>query len=102
MPRAPHLSPERLPLLKARKGQPGGAFSTLTYMQRRLAEKWLWKFTRRWGNDCPPWRRGILVGVAKRLALNPPGPGFGRRLHGGRGGRARKIQREREAAALAK
>jgi len=96
------LSAERVPLLKAAhpgKRAPGGAFASLTFMQRRLAEKWLWKFTRRWGNDLPPWRRGILTAVAKRLALNPPGPGFGRRLHGAHGGKVSGQRAKARAAA---
>ena len=54
-----------------------GPFSDLTYSQRKAAEAWLWKFCVRWEGDLPPWRRGILIGVARRLALNPPPAGWG-------------------------
>lgn len=54
-----------------------GPFSDLTYPQRKAAEAWLWKFCARWEGDLPAWRRNILVGVARRLALNPPPAGWG-------------------------
>lgn len=47
------------------------AFQTLTWEQQQTAMMWLHKFCKRWGNDLPPWRYGILVGTAKRLALFP-------------------------------
>lgn len=98
MPRVPTVGrPQRYPatrlaLLKAvPRGAKdvGGPFASLTWPQQRAAEQWLWKFCLKWGNDLPPWRRGILIGVAKRLAVNPPVPRFGKRLHGCRGGRVR-------------
>ena len=73
----------RLPLLKAVKGKanPAGPFADLTWTQQRAAEQWLWKFCKRWEGNLPPWRRGILIGVARRLAKNPPVPRFGYKLH---------------------
>ena len=59
---------------------PAGPFADLTWTQQRAAEQWLFKFCAKWGNDLPNWRRGILTGVARRLAMNPPAKGFGRRL----------------------
>ena len=59
----------------------GGPFADLTWQQQRAAEQWLFKFCARWGNDLPNWRRAILIGVAKRLAKNPPAPNFARSLN---------------------
>ena len=56
---------------------PAGPFADLTWSQQRAAEQWLFKFCAKWGNDLPNWRRGILVGVARRLAKNPPAAGWG-------------------------
>jgi hypothetical protein len=79
--RTARYSSERLPLLKEsntdpatgkkRKRLPGGPFSDLTWTQQRAAEQWYWKFCLKWGNDLPAWRRGILIGVARRLAITP-------------------------------
>ena len=97
MPRVPtaakpeRYSAERLPMLQAvKRGKPkaAGPFSDLTWEQQRAAEKWYWKFCLKWGNDLPPWRRGILIGVARRLAVNTLPAGWGKRLHGCRGGLA--------------
>ena len=87
-PGMPRLSNERLHVLKTCKPNSAGPFADLTWEQQQVAQKWLWKFTQRWGNDLPPWRYGILVGVAKRLAKNPPSKGWGFRLHCHRGARA--------------
>lgn len=65
----------------------GGPFADLTWAQQRAAEQWLFKFCQRWGNDLPGWRRAILIGVAKRLAKNPPAKGWGFSLHCHRGAR---------------
>ena len=80
----------RIGVLKAVKAvkKDAGPFSDLTWEQQRAAEKWLFKFCQKWGNDLPPWRRGILTGVARRLAKNPPAPKFGKRLHGSSCGHA--------------
>jgi hypothetical protein len=85
---APH--PERVPKLKACKSprNPAGPFADLTWPQQRAAEQWLFKFCAKWGTDLPPWRRAILIGVAKRLAKNPPAKGWGLsmlRVQGGNG-----------------
>lgn len=58
-----------------------GPFADLTWPQQRAAEQWLFKFCARWGNDLPSWRRAILIGVAKRLAKNPPAEGWGFRMY---------------------
>ena len=90
MPRVPtaakpeRYSAERLPMLQAvkrGKAKAAGPFSDLTWVQQKAAEQWYWKFCLKWGNDLPPWRRGILIGVARRLAVNPPKPRFGYSLH---------------------
>lgn len=62
------------------KRNPAGPFADLTWPQQQAAQQWLAKFFARWGSDLPPWRRAILTGVAKRLALYPPGPKFARSL----------------------
>ena len=89
MPRVPtaakpeRYSAERLPMLQAvkrGKAKAAGPFSDLTWPQQKAAEQWYWKFCQRWGNDLPNWRRGILIGVARRLAVNPPKPNFARSL----------------------
>lgn len=72
---------DRLAVLQSAERIPGGAFASLSFEQRKAAEAWLWKFCQKWGEDLPSWRYAILVGVAKRLAVNPPIPNFGVRLH---------------------
>ncbi len=82
MPRITALDPYRKP------APPGGPFADLTWPQQRAAEQWLWKFCRRRAGDLPQWRRAIRTGVAKRLALNPPDPAWGRKMLSMRGGLA--------------
>ena len=67
---------------------PGGPFASLTWQQQRTAEQWLWRFCQRWKGKLPQWRRAILIGVAKRLALNPPDSAWGRKMLAKRGGLA--------------
>jgi hypothetical protein len=50
------------------------------------------KILEKWGRDLPPWRFAILVGQAKRLALNPPTSAWGRSMLAKRGGLA--VQRK--------
>ena len=90
MPTPPRINPQNVPALKARRSPrtPGGPFAELTWSQQRAAEAWLYKFCQRWGSDLPPWRRAILIGTAKRLALHPPAANFGNVLHGHWGGKA--------------
>jgi hypothetical protein len=90
MTRITALDPYRKP------APPGGAFAALTWPQQQAASHWLWKFTQRWGTDLPPWRRGILTGVAKRLALNPPDSAWARRMLAKRGGLAVQEKYKRE------
>ena len=75
---------------------PAGPFADLTWSQQRAAEQWLFKFCAKWGNDLPNWRRGILIGVARRLAKNPPAVGWGLSMLRVRSGHglARKCRRE--------
>lgn len=90
------LADLRLPLLQSRRPHcdPAGPFAALTWQQQRLAESYLYRFCQRWGSDLPPWRRAILIGVAKRLALHPPPPGWGRSMLAHRGGKATKQKAE--------
>lgn len=84
----------RIPGLESyRRRPPNGTFEALPFEARRDAQMWLWRFCKRWGNDLPQWRRAILVGVAKRLALHPPDSAWGRRMLAKRGGRAAQRRR---------
>ena len=50
------------------------------------ARGWLTRFYQRWKGDLPGWRRAILIGRARWLALHPPTSDWGRRMlaiHGG-------------------
>ena len=77
---------KRIPGLEPyRRRPPNGTFETLQFEARRKAQMLLWGFCQRWGNDLPPWRRAILVGQAKRLALNPPDSAWARRMLAKRG-----------------
>jgi hypothetical protein len=44
----------------------------------------------------PDWRMGILVGQARRLALNPPDSAWGRSMLAARGGPALQRRRREE------
>jgi hypothetical protein len=70
-----------------RRGE-GVYFEDLPWETQRAAEYWLARFCERWGQDLPHWRLAILVGQAKRLALNPPDSAWGRRMLAKRGGYA--------------
>lgn len=67
---------------------PAGPFASLTWQQQRKAEQLLHKFCARWGSDLPHWRRAILTGVAKRLALHPLGSDWGKATFKRRGNKA--------------
>lgn len=65
-----------------------GAFQDLPWEVRCRAYGWLHHFCKRWGSDLPRWRYAILVGQARRLALNPPTPAWGRSMRAKKGGYA--------------
>jgi hypothetical protein len=90
MPRIAALDSYRKP------APPGGPFAALTWPQQRAAEQLLWKFCQRWAGNLPQWRRAILVGQAKRLALNPPDSAWARRMLAKRGGLAVQEKYRRE------
>jgi hypothetical protein len=73
---------------KFRRRDPKGCFTKLPLDAQRRAYEWLHRFVTRWGNDLPNWRFAILVGQAKRLALNPPTSSWGRSMLAKRGGLA--------------
>jgi hypothetical protein len=76
-------------LKQFRKNRAGGSyFEDLPWPVQREAQRWLWKFRQRWGRNLPVWRFAILVGQAKRLALNPPSSEWGRSMLAKRGGYA--------------
>ena len=75
-------------LAKYQGRNPKGYFQDLPRDVKRAAQMWLWHFCKRWGRDLPQWRFAILVGQAKRLALNPPTSEWGRTMLAKRGGYA--------------
>src|SRR5215472_6103871 len=74
---------------------PNGYFNDLPPQARMAAWRWLGKFCERWRRNMPCWRFAILVGQAKRLALNPPDSAWGRSMHSKKGGKA--VQRKYQA-----
>jgi hypothetical protein len=83
-------------LEKYRRRNPKGYFQDLPWEIRTRAHQWLYRFASKWGRDLPAWRFAILVGQAKRLALNPPTSAWGRSMLAKRGGLAvqRKYRQE--------
>jgi hypothetical protein len=79
-------------LEKYRGRNPKAYFQDLPLETQYVAYWWLQKFVTRWERNLPPWRFAILVGQAKRLALNPPTSAWGRSMHAKRGGLA--VQRQ--------
>jgi len=79
-------------LQKYRGRNPKGYFQDLPLELRNRAHQWLFRLCSKWGRDLPAWRFAILVGQAKRLALNPPTSTWGRSMHAKRGGLA--VQRK--------
>jgi len=59
--------------------QSHGYFQDLPREVKQAAQMWLWRFSKRWGRSSE-WRFAILVGQAKRLALNPPTSDWGRTM----------------------
>ena len=81
-----------LALEKFRTGNRNGYFQGLPRELQYIAYQWLQRFVTRWPHDLPSWRLAILVGQAKRLALNPPSSEWGRSMLAKRGGLA--VQRK--------
>lgn len=87
----------RIAVLKNyRRRHPAGYFQDLTPEVRAKAYWWLDHFCKRWRGDLPPWRFAILVGQARRLALNPPTSAWGRSMLAKRGGLALQSKLRRE------
>lgn len=82
----------RIAGLKKYQRRDNGGFDDLPWPVRQQAWAWLWHFYKRWRGDLPQWRRAILQGQARRLALNPPSSEWGRSMLAKRGGRA--VQRK--------
>jgi hypothetical protein len=104
---APRLNPQNIGTLKAadkRTSHPayavGDPFKDLTWSQQRVAEQYLWKWCKKWGADLPQWRRAILIGTAKRLALHPPAPNFGYKLRAYYGAKYSKLKYQFEKRPL--
>ena len=79
-------------LEKYRGRNPRGYFHDLPWEVRNRAYQWLFRLCSKWDRDLPAWRFAILVGQAKRLALNPPTSAWGRSMRAKRGGLA--VQRK--------
>ena len=90
----------KIPILrKFQKPRGREPFADLPFELRVIATMWLERFIERRLNEygfVAPWLYGIYCGQAKRLALNPPTPEWGRRLRAIRGGKAvqRKYKQE--------
>src|ERR1700674_483882 len=87
----------RIPQLdNYRDRNPNGYFHDLPVGVRISAAQWLSRFCKKWAGNLPPWRFAILVGQAKRLALNPPTSSWGRSMLAKRRGLAlqRKLRLE--------
>ena len=69
-----------------------GRFEDLPPEARLRAHWLLGKFCARWRGNLPRWRYAILVGQARRLALNPPDSAWGRSMAAKKGGYA--VQRK--------
>lgn len=85
-----------------KKRRPERCFMDLPLALRVKAYQWFNKFVQRWGGDLPYWRRAILMGQARRLALNPPTSAWGRSMLARRGGYAvqRKYRQEGKTGKL--
>ena len=81
-----------LSLEKYRGRKKNGYFHGLPREVQYVAYQRLLRFVTRWQRNLPPWRLAILVGQAKRLALNPPSSAWGRSMLAKRGGLA--VQRK--------
>jgi hypothetical protein len=79
-------------LEKYRRGNTKGYFEDLLWEVPNRAHQWLYRLCSKWGRDLPAWRFAILVGQARRLALNPPTSAWGRSMLAKRGGLA--VQRK--------
>ena len=77
-----------LALRKYQGRNPNGYFEDLPWLVRQRAYAWLGYFCKRWRRNLPGWRFAILVGQAKRLAVNPPTSKWGRSMLAKRGGKA--------------
>ena len=85
-------------LKKYRGRNPRGYFQDLPGDVRRRASEWLHRLMQKGRAErgtVPPWLFGIYVGQARRLALNPPTPAWGRSMLAKRGGLA--VQRRYRA-----
>jgi len=74
--------------LKKYQGRRGAGLDDLPWAIRQRTQDWLWHVYKRWRGDLPQWRRAILKGQARRLALNPPSSEWGRSMLAKRGGYA--------------
>ena len=73
---------------RRRPRRPKGSdpFSDLPPAKRLRAEEEFARLCRRWEPDLPPWRRAVLVGIARQLTLQPRGSEWGKRMRRTKGG----------------
>lgn len=86
-------------LRKFRGKNPNGYFEDLPPVVRHRAWWWLGELQerrRRKGKQTPQWVFALLVGQAKRLALNPPTSAWGRSMLAKRGGLAVQEKHRRD------
>src|SRR5271156_4618926 len=82
-------------LKKYRGRNPRGYFQDLPWEVRRRASNWLHRLMQKCRAErgtVPQWLFAIYVGQARRLAVNPPTPAWGRSMLAKRGGLA--VQRQ--------
>jgi hypothetical protein len=68
---------------KPRQSDPFGELPMAEYLE---AERIFNRLCERWAGNMPSWRRAILNGVSKRLALHPPDSAWGKRMRRIKGG----------------
>lgn len=76
-------------LRKYQRRRRSGRFDDLPPPQRAAAEAHYHRLCARWGENLPQWRRAILVGRAKDLAIRPRDEAWARRLR--RQGKTRSV-----------
>lgn len=71
---------------RARRPRESDPFEELPPLQRAKAVEKFSELCQKWSGNLPSWRRAILAGVARRLALHPPDSEWGRRMRRIKGG----------------
>jgi hypothetical protein len=71
---------------RPRKPKGSDPFSDLPPAQRAEAKETFARLCRKWEPNLPPWRRAVLVGIARQLTLHPRGSEWGKRMRRTKGG----------------